>query len=267
MALLAVLVIAVGGWYAARSALNAVTPPTCTVTAEGNTFTWAPDQASNTAVLTAIAIRRGMPARAATIAIATAMQESKVRNIAYGDRDSVGMFQQRPSQGWGTVEQIMNPEYSANAFYDALAKVPDWQNADIAEAAQAVQRSADGRAYAQHESQARVTASVLAGYSPAGIGCRLKDPSSPGDPAAVSDLIMADHGIQSTVAERSVVIATNSPEQAWSLASWGVARAVDTGVTHVIIGDQQWTRSTSSDALSWQPADTPVDALTVVLRL
>ena len=54
----------------------------------------------------------------------------------------------------------MNPEYSSNAFYDALIKVPDWQNADIAHAAQEVQRSADGTAYAQHEGKARVTASV-----------------------------------------------------------------------------------------------------------
>ena len=61
-----------------------------------------------------------MPPRAATIAIATAMQESKVRNVKFGDRDSLGLFQQRPSQGWGTAEQILNPEYSTNKFYDAL---------------------------------------------------------------------------------------------------------------------------------------------------
>ena len=74
-------------------------------------------------MITAIAIRRGLPPRAATIAIATAIQESKVRNITYGDRDSLGLFQQRPSQGWGTPEQILNPEYSTNKFYDALVKV------------------------------------------------------------------------------------------------------------------------------------------------
>lgn len=99
------------------------TPEQCEVTAAGSTFQWAPDQASNAAAITAIAIKRDLPPRAATIAIATAMQESKVRNITYGDRDSLGLFQQRPSQGWGTPEQILNPEYSTNKFYDALVKV------------------------------------------------------------------------------------------------------------------------------------------------
>ena len=159
VALLLVVALGVGGWVGVRRAIDSFTPAQCEVRASGQSFTWAPDQASNTAVITAIAIRRGLPPRAATIAIATAIQESKVRNITYGDRDSVGLFQQRPSQGWGTVEQIMNPEYSSNAFYDALIKVPDWQNADIAHAAQEVQRSADGTAYAQHEGKARVTAS------------------------------------------------------------------------------------------------------------
>ena len=128
VALLLVVALGGGGWVGVRRAIDSFTPAQCEVRASGQSFTWAPDQASNTAVITAIAIRRGLPPRAATIAIATAIQESKVRNITYGDRDSVGLFQQRPSQGWGTVEQIMNPEYSSNAFYDALIKVPDWQN-------------------------------------------------------------------------------------------------------------------------------------------
>jgi hypothetical protein len=89
-----------GRWLGGvRRAIDSFTPAQCEVRASGQSFTWAPDQASNTAVITAIAIRRGLPPRAATIAIATAIQESKVRNITYGDRDSVGLFQQRPSQG------------------------------------------------------------------------------------------------------------------------------------------------------------------------
>ncbi len=61
-----------------------------------------------------------------TIALATAMQESQLRNIGHGDRDSVGLFQQRPSQGWGTFEQIQDPVYSAGRFYDHLAEVPGY---------------------------------------------------------------------------------------------------------------------------------------------
>ena len=96
--------------------------------------------------------------------------------MRFGDRDSLGLFQQRPSQGWGTAEQILDPEYSTNKFYDALVKVDGYEDMDIAEAAQKVQRSAAGEAYAQHEAQARVTASVLSGQTPAGIGCALRRP-------------------------------------------------------------------------------------------
>ena len=81
------------------------------------------EQAGNAALIAAIAVRRGMPARAATIALATAYQESNLRNLDYGDRDSLGLFQQRPSQGWGTRAQILDPDHSINAFYDALEQV------------------------------------------------------------------------------------------------------------------------------------------------
>src|SRR5689334_22687590 len=81
------------------------------------------EQARWVTLMSAIAQRRGLPPRATTIAIATAFQESRIHNIDYGDRDSVGLFQQRPSQGWGTREQLMNPTYAINTFYDALVKV------------------------------------------------------------------------------------------------------------------------------------------------
>ena len=81
VALLLVVALGVGGWVGVRRAIDSFTPAQCEVRASGQSFTWAPDQASNTAVITAIAIRRGLPPRAATIAIATAIQESKVRNI------------------------------------------------------------------------------------------------------------------------------------------------------------------------------------------
>jgi hypothetical protein len=115
----------------------------------------------------------------------------------------------------------MNPEYSSNAFYDALIKVPDWQNADIAHAAQEVQRSADGTAYAQHEGKARVTASVLAGYSPAGIGCRLEVPATAGSASAVADLISQDHGLTARVEGDTVVLDAQTSEQAWAVGAWG----------------------------------------------
>ena len=81
------------------------------------------EQSGNAALIAAVAVQRGLPARAATIALATAYQESDLRNLEYGDRDSLGLFQQRPSQGWGTREEILDPHYAAGAFYDALVQV------------------------------------------------------------------------------------------------------------------------------------------------
>ena len=134
-----------------------------------------PSQARYAGLITAIAVQRGMPARAATIALATAYQESDLRNLDGGDRDSAGLFQQRPSQGWGTLEQVRDPVYAANAFYDALAKVDGYEQLEITVAAQEVQRSGFPDAYADHEADARALASALSGNSPRAFSCRLGD--------------------------------------------------------------------------------------------
>ncbi len=95
-----------------------------------------------------------VPPPGETIAIATAMQESGLQNLAHGDRDSVGLFQQRPSQGWGTPAQLLDPAYAATAFYTRLLHVPGWQTMPLAVAAQAVQHSAAPAAYARWQALA-----------------------------------------------------------------------------------------------------------------
>ena len=244
-------VVAVAGWLGADHLLRAVAGEQCRVVAGGEAYEWAPDQASNSAAITAIAVQRGLPPRAASIAIATAMQESKVRNVRFGDRDSLGLFQQRPSQGWGTAEQILDPEYSTNKFYDVLVEVEGYADMEIAVAAQAVQRSADGSAYAQHEGKARATASVLSGQTHAGIGCALKDPEQPGDPEALAALLTKDFGLEGTVDGSTVTVVVDDEDLAWAVASWGVARATDTGADRVTLGDRRWNRSMDEDALGF----------------
>ena len=133
------------------------------------------EQARWTSLMAAIAQRRGLPPRATTIAIATAFQESKIHNVDYGDRDSLGLFQQRPSQGWGTPEQVLDPYYSIERFYDGLVKVRGYEGMTITNAAQRVQRSAFPGAYAQHEDYARALASSLRGYSPTAFHCRINE--------------------------------------------------------------------------------------------
>ena len=97
------------------------------------------------------------------IAIATANQESSLYNLDYGDQDSLGLFQQRPSQGWGTPAEIMDPTYAATKFYEALVKVPDWQTVPLTQAAQAVQESGYPDAYAQWQTDAEYLVSTVSG--------------------------------------------------------------------------------------------------------
>jgi murein DD-endopeptidase MepM/ murein hydrolase activator NlpD len=117
---------------------------------------------ANAAVVVAVGRELGVPARGWVVAVATAMQESSLRNLPGGDRDSVGLLQQRPSMGWGTPEQLRSPEYQARQFFARLLRVDGWESMRLTEAAQRVQRSATPAAYARWESQAEaVVAGVL----------------------------------------------------------------------------------------------------------
>lgn len=140
-----------------------------------------PSQTRNATTIVQVGVELGVPERGLVVAIATAMQESGLENLNHGDRDSLGLFQQRPSSGWGSREQITDPVLASRAFYGradhtnnpGLLDVPGWQDMEVWEAAQAVQRSAFPTAYAKHEGAA--TAAVTAilsgtGAAPAG-GC------------------------------------------------------------------------------------------------
>ena len=116
------------------------------------------EQVGNVKAIIAATKKAGMDERAAVVSIATALQESKLENLGHlGDRndhDSQGLFQQRPSSGWGTVEQITDPEYSTTAFLKGLKQVDGWQDMPLTEAAQTVQVSAYPDHYAQWEQMA-----------------------------------------------------------------------------------------------------------------
>jgi hypothetical protein len=106
------------------------------------------NQVRNARTIVGVVVAQKLPQRAAVIAVATALQESKLRNEHYGDRDSLGLFQQRPSMGWGTNAQVLNPRHATRRFLDALQRVPDWRALPVTKAAQDVQRSAFPNAYA-----------------------------------------------------------------------------------------------------------------------
>jgi cell wall-associated NlpC family hydrolase len=129
------------------------------------------EQADNAAVIIGVGQREGIPPRGWVIAVATSLQESRLINLgnlgAANDHDSLGLFQQRPSQGWGTPAEIMNPDHAATLFYEHLRQVPRWQSLPLTDAAQAVQRSAYPDAYAKHETRA---AAIVAAYT-GGVVC------------------------------------------------------------------------------------------------
>lgn len=110
---------------------------------------WSDEQIANARLIVTVGHQRRVPDEALVIAVATAMQESSLRNLKGGDRDSIGLFQQRPSQGWGTPRQLSDPEYQTGKFYDKLLRIEGWQEMRVTEAAQAVQVSAFPEAYAK----------------------------------------------------------------------------------------------------------------------
>ncbi|GAA4971190.1 hypothetical protein [Actinoplanes utahensis] len=122
---------------------------------------WNAEQIANARLIVTIGRQRQVPDEALVIAVATALQESSLRNLRGGDRDSIGLFQQRPSQGWGTPRQLSDPAYQTHKFYDKLLKVKGWRKMRLTEAAQAVQISAFPEAYAKHTASATTLVGAL----------------------------------------------------------------------------------------------------------
>jgi hypothetical protein len=277
-----VVVLAVAGGVGLLFRLGAgpfPDPEGCQATVDGVEVSLATTQAENASLITAIAVRRGLPARAASIALATAFQESKLYNLDYGDRDSVGLFQQRPSQGWGTEEQLQDPVYAANAFYDALVQVDGYQEMRITEAAQVVQRSGYPEAYEEHADGARALASALTGYSPARFSCVVdvdgeqEEPGSTGlTPRAevvredvenvFGDLALggfAPEGVTTGHMEGSAhydgraldifvrPITDENRRRGWAIAQYLVANAERLALDHVIFDGQIWSGGRSSE--------------------
>jgi len=152
---LAVVVVFALAWRADGSEAAESPPTTALCTVPATSVTLAADQWANARTIADVARQRGLPERAVVIALATAMQESTLHNLPYGDRDSLGLFQQRPSQGWGTPAQVQDPVYAAGKFYDGLVQVPGWDTGRLTDVAQTVQRSGFPEAYQKHETMAQ----------------------------------------------------------------------------------------------------------------
>lgn len=245
VALVAAVLVGVGFgayalWNAAKSHFVA---DTCTI----GSYELDPDQAAvaSTMVGAVTQYRRKLPERATVLVIAAALQESKLRNLApgEGDRDSVGVLQQRPSQGWGDGDaaRLNDVREATTEFLDALVKVPNWQTLPLTDAVQAVQISADGSLYAQHESEAQAIADALQGIKPAAITCSFAKPTKVASPATVAAQASQQLGIDTPAADGTLRVKV--PGAHWQTVAWFIANADRLGIEDVAYDGRRWTRS------------------------
>lgn len=239
----------------------------CSATAGGRETVVDPEQAYNAAIISGVSIKRGLPPRAASIALATAYQESDIHNLDYGHADSIGLFQQRPSKGWGTEAQIMDPWYSSKSFYKELVKVKKWKTRDINDVAQAVQRSAFPDAYRKHVDKARTLASSLTGETAASFSCVIAKPGS-ADAAGMRTFLSKNMGAKLTITHTPTGLAVHADnnQDAWAGAQQAVAATKNYGLKAVRLGQARWTHSPITLA-PWEGTDktaTTVDLIFTV---
>ncbi|MET9519539.1 heavy metal transporter [Streptomyces sp. NPDC002994] len=285
------VLLALAGYLVAQYVTGGGGAPRCTVRSaegDGSTYELSPEQAVNAAKISAVGTSRGLPERAVTIALATALQESALRNIKYGDRDSLGLFQQRPSQGWGTQKQILDPGYASEKFYEHLEKVPGYSRLPLTVAAQRVQRSGFPQAYAKHEPDAALLAAALTGRAPASLTCSAPRDAQAGKPDDVRAALIRDFGpdvlpkaqaagpqdepdtagttgasakLGSSPAAATVTVpvpaaqaaaagSTAGDRRGWELAHWAVAHASELRIEEVAYADRVWATGDSGQA--WQ---------------
>ncbi|MFF9758439.1 MULTISPECIES: heavy metal transporter [Streptomyces] len=287
-----VVLSAVAGYVVVQYDTGSTRGPGCKVVSgkgDGATYEFTPEQAVNAATITAVGTARELPERAVTIALATALQESALRNIDHGDRDSLGLFQQRPSQGWGTPKEIMDPVYSADKFYEHLEEVPGYTRLPLTVAAQRVQRSGFPQAYAKHEPDAALLAAALTGRSAATLTCDGRPAATRTAGAdAVRAALARDFGrdaLEPAGAEVGAASSSSSPPvsapaesgdpgdsggrtvrlpvtvgegadagaRGWQLAHWAVANASELHIRQVSYAGREWTAGHTDSR--WRPTD------------
>jgi len=240
-----IVVLAVLGVYVAfRSVAPLLRGSSCTAAGDGEDISLDTAQAGIAATIAGVAQRDALPPRAVTIAYAAALQESKLQDLTYGDRDSVGVFQQRPSQGWGKRSNLENPEFATSKFFGALAKVPGYRRIPVYQAAQDVQHSADGFAYQQYQPLAEHMTAAFTGQDPHAVWCWY----SPGirgtaRVAAARVELAATFGPQTTraTADPGLIVLAGGVRQGWAMAAWLVSHAQQYQIDDVSYAGYQWT--------------------------
>jgi hypothetical protein len=268
------VLLAVGGFAAYKAyqhyVVQLLTVPGCQAGTGNNAVPLDFGQAADAATIAGVAVRQQLPRQALTIAYATALQEAKLENPSNGDLDSVGIFQQRPSEGWGSAAQLQDPAYAATAFFKVLVQVPNYTTIPVYQAAQDVQRSADGYAYEQYAQ----TGAALAAYftaTPHAVTCWYNPATQASDLGVSTKLNLKAAGdgltgafgqpgqgqpIQQISTARSGTSGSFkvTAGSGWAVANWLVANAGENGITQVRYAGYQWTAGLTET--SWQPDST-----------
>lgn len=254
---------AFGAWRGYQAFMNGLVAERCYLPVDGETLSITHEQAENASIIVAASYQAGLPERAAVVALATAWQESGLRNLDYGDRDSLGLFQQRPSYGWGTEAQIMDPWYSSARFYEEIVKFDDWESVDVNDMAQQVQRSGFPEAYRKHEANSVALAGALRGSLPATFRCFDRS-DNVGDATAVENVISTVPGVNISVDGTTVTLSSDDATALWSAAQLALAHTREAGIESAVVVDQAWTQGPNS---TWQPASEPLPTGTAKLML
>jgi hypothetical protein len=229
--LLAVAALGAGVYIAFRHVPDILGETGCTAGTGRAAVALDPQQAQIAATIAGVAHQREMPSRALTVAYATAMQETHLHDPDYGDLDSVGVFQQRPSEGWGPASKLIDPVYASTRFFRALAQVPGYRQMPVYKAAQEVQHSADGYAYQQYQGLAAHLTTAFTG-APRAVWCW-----PPGHTTGKAQLTPARRAIVKAFgplpASRSATsgdapsLLVQAPQASlgWSVAAWLVTHA------------------------------------------
>jgi hypothetical protein len=266
-----VLILVVAGYaiyHSFRNVTAAPPPPGCRAGTGVQAIDLDPEQAAVAATIAGVAARHRLPPQAVTIALAAALQESKLHNLDYGDRDSVGIFQQRPSEGWGTPSQLQDPVYATTKFYAVLAEVPGYATMPVYQAAQDVQHSADGSAYQQWTDVAGQLTGYFTGKSPHDVSCWYT-------PSGQANLAGAERQIRQTfgpAGRKAVVVGISTDRSAkknaestavlhvqraaaWTVASWLVAHAEAYHLSEVRYAGYAWKAADGN--MGWQRESNP----------
>ncbi len=264
-----VIVLAAGAVYLAiQHGTSVLHPAGCQAGAGRSAISLDPEQAAIAATIAGVAHHQAMPPRAVVVAYAAAIQESKLQDLSYGDRDSVGVFQQRPSQGWGPARKLLNPVYASTKFFQALASVPGYQRQPVFRAAQAVQHSADGYAYSQYQQEAMLLAADFTGRSAHAVWCW---PDGADPPRA--NLAAARRALTATfgpVGSQQLAVPRDAPRLlvpashaglGWTVAAWLVTHAASYGIHQVSYAGLRWRAAAGGNGWTRDPRPAALGAV------